>query len=119
MKRIPKEDKAGLYITVIIHLTVIIILLASQIGVQIQKENSFVLDFSKQEEIEKLEKEKRELLAGKQQLQAALEDALLGSTSEEAKASADEKKTEKPQNKNAKNSNPQKINASFDKYKVR
>lgn len=57
MKRIPKEDKAGLYITVIIHLTVIIILLASQIGVQIQKENSFVLDFSKQEEIEKLEKE--------------------------------------------------------------
>ena len=72
-----------------------------------------------QTQIEKLEKEKRELLAGKQQLQAALEDALLGSTSEEAKASADEKKTEKPQNKNAKNSNPQKINASFDKYEVR
>ena len=72
-----------------------------------------------QTQIEKLEKEKRELLAGKQQLQAALEDALLGSTSEAAKASADEKKTEKPQNKNAKNANPQKINASFDKYKVR
>ena len=72
-----------------------------------------------QTQIEKLEKEKRELLAGKQQLQATLEDALLGSTSEAAKASADEKKTEKPQNKNAKNSNPQKINASFDKYKVR
>ena len=50
-----------------------------------------------QTQIEKLEKEKRELLAGKQQLQAALEDALLGSTSEAAKASAEEKITEKRQ----------------------
>lgn len=57
MKRLDKEDKAGLYITVIVHLTVIIILLASQLSIQLQKENSFVLDFTKQENIEKLKQE--------------------------------------------------------------
>lgn len=56
-KRLQKEDRAGLYITVIVHLTVIIILLASQLNVALQKEQSFVLDFSKQEEVEKLKKE--------------------------------------------------------------
>lgn len=57
MKRLDKEDKAGLYITVIVHLTVIIVLLASQLSIQLQKENSFVLDFTKQESVEKLKQE--------------------------------------------------------------
>ena len=57
MKRLDKEDRAGVYITVIVHLTVIIILLASQLSISLQKENSFVLDFTKQESIEKLQKE--------------------------------------------------------------
>ena len=52
-----KEDRAGLYITVIFHLTVIIVLLAYQIDSTIRKEESFVLDFSKQEEIERRQKE--------------------------------------------------------------
>ena len=52
-----KEDRAGLYITVIFHLTVIIVLLAYQIDSNIRREESFVLDFSKQEEIEKKQKE--------------------------------------------------------------
>ena len=52
-----KEDKAGLYITVIFHLTVIIVLLLYQIDSSIRKEESFVLDFSKQEEIEQRMKE--------------------------------------------------------------
>ncbi|MCX4333587.1 MAG: hypothetical protein OSJ55_01780 [Bacteroidales bacterium] len=56
-KRLKSEDKAGLYITVIFHLTVIIVLLAIQIGAVVSKENSFVLDFSKQEETERLAKE--------------------------------------------------------------
>ena len=47
------EDKAGLYITVIVHLTVIIVLLLLQIGAILQRENTFVLDFSRQEEIER------------------------------------------------------------------
>ena len=52
-----KEDRAGLYITVIFHLTVIIVLLLYQIDSTIRKEESFVLDFSKQEEIERRQKE--------------------------------------------------------------
>ncbi len=58
-RRKPKsEDRAGLYVTVIFHLTVIIVLLAYQIDNNIRREESFVLDFSKQEEVErKLEEE--------------------------------------------------------------
>lgn len=52
-----KEDRAGLYITIIVHLVVLIILLAAQLGASIRKENSFVLDFTKMEELERLEKE--------------------------------------------------------------
>ena len=52
-----KENRAGLYITVIFHLTVIIVLLAYQIDSTIRKEESFVLDFSKQEEIERRQRE--------------------------------------------------------------
>ena len=47
------EDRAGLYITAIVHLAVIIVLLATQLGFTIGKENTFVLDFTKQEEKEK------------------------------------------------------------------
>lgn len=57
MSRFNKEDKAGLYITVIFHLAVLIVLLATQLGFSIAKENSFVLDFTKQEETEKTQKE--------------------------------------------------------------
>ena len=52
-----KDDRAGLYITVIFHLTVIIVLLLYQIDSTIRKEESFVLDFSKQEEIERRQQE--------------------------------------------------------------
>ena len=52
-----KENRAGLYLTVIFHLTVIIVLLLYSIDSTIRREESFVLDFSKQEEIERKEKE--------------------------------------------------------------
>ena len=52
-----KEDRAGLYLTVIFHLTVIIVLLLYLIDSTLKREESFVLDFSKQEEIERKEKE--------------------------------------------------------------
>ena len=55
--RIDREDKAGLYITIIFHLVVIIVLLCVQIGKELAKENTFVLDFTKQEQIEKEKKE--------------------------------------------------------------
>lgn len=52
-----QEDKAGLYTTVIIHLAVIIVLLATTLGFSLQSEDSFVLDFSKLEELERLQAE--------------------------------------------------------------
>ncbi len=47
------DDKAGLYITIIFHLMVIIVLLVCQISSALKRENTFVLDFSKQERVEK------------------------------------------------------------------
>ena len=78
MKRLKKEDRAGLYITVIVHLTVIIVLLASQLTLALRKEDSFVLDFTRQETIERLEKE----LAFKEEVSRRLDEiiATQGST---------------------------------------
>lgn len=55
--RLTPDQKAGLYITVSVHLAVIIVLLAVRIGFEIQRENSFVLDFTQQEEIERKQQE--------------------------------------------------------------
>lgn len=56
MKLTP-DQKAGLYITVSVHLAVIIVLLAVRIGYEIKRENSFVLDFTQQEEKERKQQE--------------------------------------------------------------
>ena len=52
MKLTP-DQRAGLYITAMVHIVVIIILLLVRIGFELQRENSFVLDFTQQEELEK------------------------------------------------------------------
>ncbi len=52
------DDRAGLYITIIFHLVVIIVLLVCQISSAIKRENTFVLDFSKQERVEKEQAER-------------------------------------------------------------
>lgn len=57
---IKSETLAGIVVTVSIHIAVAIPFLALQLGYEIQKEQSFVLDFSKQEEKEK-EEQKQEL----------------------------------------------------------
>lgn len=54
-----KEDKAGLQFTIIFHLVVLIILLVWGIGHELVAENSFVLDFTKQEQKE-LEQKKQD-----------------------------------------------------------
>ena len=59
MKRLSGEDKAGLYITVIVHLTVIIILLLFRIGAVMKGEQSFVIDFTREEAIEKEKAEEK------------------------------------------------------------
>ena len=56
-----KDNNAGLYMTIAVHLVLLIVLLSSRIGYLIQEESSFVLDFTKEEEIERLEKEKAKL----------------------------------------------------------
>lgn len=58
MKHLSPETKAGLYITAIVHVAVIIVLLLVQIGSAWKKEQSFVLDFTKMEEQERQEQEK-------------------------------------------------------------
>lgn len=51
--KLSPDRQAGLYITVSIHLAVIIVLLAVRIGYEVQRENSFVLDFTQQEEMQR------------------------------------------------------------------
>lgn len=72
MKILKKEDRAGLYITVIVHLTVIIVLLASQLSLALRKEESFVLDFSRQETIERLQQE----LAFKEEISRRIDEII-------------------------------------------
>ena len=57
MRRLSQEEKAGIYTTVIVHLAVVIVLLVAGLDWGIRQENSFVLDFSKLEEKERLQEE--------------------------------------------------------------
>ena len=71
------EDRAGLYITIIFHLVVIIVLLAYQLDSAMKREESFVLDFSKQEEIERIRKEE----AFKEDISKRLDDLIAAARS--------------------------------------
>lgn len=71
MKRISREDRAGIYFTVIIHLAVLIVLLSAGLGYSLTRENSFVLDFSHQDEIERIQAEIERL-----QEEAAFKEAI-------------------------------------------
>jgi hypothetical protein len=55
--RLTPDQKAGIYITVSVHLAVIIVLLLFRIGQEIKRENSFLLDFTQQEEMERKREE--------------------------------------------------------------
>ncbi|MEA5005094.1 MAG: hypothetical protein VB022_01655 [Rikenellaceae bacterium] len=68
------ENKAGLYLTIAVHLLAIIILLATKISTLLSEETSFVLDFSKQEQIEKQVEEER----FKEDVSKELDDILSG-----------------------------------------
>ena len=71
MKLTP-DQKAGLYITAIVHLAVIIVLLLCQIGYSVQRENTFVLDFTKQEEKEAQEQQEELHRSALEQLESML-----------------------------------------------
>ena len=68
MKLTP-DQKAGILITAIVHLAVIIVLLVCQIGYAVQRENTFVLDFTKQEEQERVEEQEKLTRSAMEQLE--------------------------------------------------
>lgn len=81
MKKLQSEDKAGLYITVIVHLAVIIVLLAGSIGASLGRENSFVIDFSREEALERRmleEKRQEEEAAWDEEISRKLEEMIAG-----------------------------------------
>lgn len=81
MKKLRSEDKAGLYITVIVHLAVIIVLLAGRIGASLGRENSFVIDFSREEALERRmleEKRQEEEAAWDEEISRKLEEMIAG-----------------------------------------
>ena len=67
-----KEDRVGVYTTLVFHLSILIVLLLVSIGHVATSETSFVLDFTKQEELEKLQKE----IELKEEVNKNLEDLL-------------------------------------------
>ena len=67
-----QEDRVGFYTTLVFHLAVLIILLVVSIGHVASTENTFVLDFTKQEELEKLQRE----IELKEEVARNLEDQL-------------------------------------------
>lgn len=72
-----KDNRAGLYLTIIFHLLVIIVLLAYQVDSALKREETFVLDFSKQEEIERRQKEE----AFKEDISKRLDELIAASQS--------------------------------------
>ena len=70
--KLSPDQKAGLLITAIVHLAVIIVLLLGGIGYSLQRENSFVLDFTKQEEQERVEKQEQLHQSALEQLESMI-----------------------------------------------
>ncbi len=62
MRKLTGDDKAGIYVTVIAHLTVIIILLACRIGATFKKGEGFLMDFSRQDAVERQLAEERKAM---------------------------------------------------------
>lgn len=77
--RIDSEDKAGVYLTAIFHLAVIIVLLCWSIHTQLARDTSFVIDFSQQEEQEAREARERMKESVSEEIEAKL-DALLNAS---------------------------------------
>ena len=70
--KIDNDEKAGLYLTVIFHLILIIVILAYSIHRTVSQETSFVLDFTKQEELER----EREIQAFKESVSAEIDELI-------------------------------------------
>lgn len=71
-----RDNNAGLYLTIAVHLLVLIVLLLMKIGFTLREEVSFILDFTRQEEVEQKAKE----LQFKEDISKELDDILAGRT---------------------------------------
>ena len=69
-----QESRIGLYLTIIVHLVALIVVLSLQVSSMIQKESSFILDFTPQEELE-LEQQREEIRA---RVSEGLDDLIAG-----------------------------------------
>lgn len=72
-----RENNAGLYLTIIFHLTILIVFLIIRISSVVREESSFVLDFTKQDELEA--QIKREQI--REEVSKELDDILSGRAS--------------------------------------
>ena len=77
--RVDTDDKAGLYLTLIVHLLLIIVLLCWSIHTQLVRDTSFVIDFSQQEAQEALEARAQMQESVSEEIEAEL-DALLNAS---------------------------------------
>ena len=77
--RVDTDDKAGLYLTLIVHLILIIVLLSWSIHTQLVRDTSFVIDFSQQEAQEAMEARAQMQESVSEELEAEL-DALLNAS---------------------------------------
>ena len=84
--KVDNGDKAGLYLTIIVHLVAIIILLSWSIHVQLSKDTSFLIDFSAQEEQERLAEHTRMQESVKEELDAEIDALLNASRSQNARS---------------------------------
>lgn len=74
-----RGNRAGIYLTVSIHLLVLILFLLYQIRVQLQRESAFVLDFTKQEAAEKVQQQALQQAQLRAQVSEELDAILSGS----------------------------------------
>ena len=77
--RVDTDDKAGLYLTLIVHLLLIIVLLSWSIHTQLVRDTSFLIDFSEQEAQEAREARAQMQESVSEELEAEL-DALLNAS---------------------------------------
>ena len=73
-----RDDKAGLYLTVIFHLVILIILLLTQIGFSLKREDLFVIDFSQDEKKELTKVERKEEMTLDEAVAEKIERMLAG-----------------------------------------
>ena len=80
--RIDTDDRAGLYLTLIVHLLLIIVLLSWSIHTQLARDTSFLIDFSEQEAQEAMEARAQMQESVSEELEAELEALLNASRSQ-------------------------------------